>query len=95
MTAESLNAIVALRIEISPWLIILRVVPDGWQLPEFEPGQFGVLGLPGSAPRHPLAEPEATPPAPDRLIRRAYSISSTSVAHGYWSSTWRWWVQAC
>ena len=45
----ALNAVVALRTEISPWLIILRVAPDGWQLPDFEPGQFAVLGLPGSA----------------------------------------------
>ena len=32
MPEPTLNAVVALRTEISPWLIILRVVPDGWQL---------------------------------------------------------------
>lgn len=79
MSEPILNAIVALRTEISPWLIILRVVPDGWTLPDFEPGQFAVLGLPGSAPRCALAEPEETPSDPTRLIRRAYSIASSSL----------------
>ena len=46
-----LNAIVLERIEVSPGLIILRVAPDGWQLPEFDAGQSAVLGLPGEAPR--------------------------------------------
>ena len=58
MPQPKLNAIVALRNEISPWLIILRVVPDGWPLPEFASGQFAVLGLPGSTPRCALSEPE-------------------------------------
>ena len=39
-----LNAIVTQRIEVAPGLIILRVSPDGWDLPEFEAGQFAVLG---------------------------------------------------
>ncbi|GEM_PF-4066103 len=54
MAAVELNARVLQRIEITPELMILRVVPDGWELPEFKPGQFTVLGLPGSAPRHQL-----------------------------------------
>jgi ferredoxin/flavodoxin---NADP+ reductase len=81
--ASALNAVTALRIEISPWLIILRVVPQGWALPDFEPGQFAVLGLPGAAPRHRLAEPEDPPTPPDKMIRRAYSIASSSVTHEY------------
>ena len=80
----ALNAVIALRTEISPWLIILRVAPDGWQLPDFEPGQFAVLGLPGSAARCPLSETEDPPPAnPDKLIRRAYSIASSSLNREY------------
>jgi ferredoxin--NADP+ reductase len=78
-----LNAVVALRTEISPWLIILRVVPDGWQLPAFEPGQFAVLGLPGAAERCALALPEEQPASPDKLIRRAYSIASSSLTREY------------
>jgi ferredoxin/flavodoxin---NADP+ reductase len=80
----TLNAVVALRTEISPWLIILRVVPDGWQLPAFNPGQFAVLGLPGFASRVAMSEPEDPPPAdPNKLIRRAYSIASSSVTREY------------
>ncbi len=78
MPAVALNAAVALRLEVSPWLIILRVVPVGWTLPEFQPGQFAVLGLPGSAPRHPLADPDDPPTPPDKMLRRAYSIASSS-----------------
>ena len=62
MPEPTLNAVVALRTEISPWLIILRVVPDGWQLPAFTPGQFAVLGLPGSAARVAMSEAEDPPP---------------------------------
>jgi ferredoxin--NADP+ reductase len=79
----SLNAVVALRTEISPWLIILRVAPIGWKLPTFEPGQFAVLGLPGSTPRYNLSEAEETPPEPQKMIRRAYSIASSSLTDEY------------
>jgi NAD(P)H-flavin reductase len=51
MPADELNATVIQRIEVSPELVILRIVPRGWELPEFEAGQFAVLGLPASAPR--------------------------------------------
>jgi len=83
LAEPALNAVVTLRDEISPWLMILRVVPRGWELPDFVPGQFAVLGLPGSAPRCALAEPEDPPAAPDRLIRRAYSIASSSLTRQY------------
>lgn len=83
MVEPVLNAVVALRNEISPWLIILRVVPDGWTLPAFLPGQFGVLGLPGAAPRCALSEPEEAPVAPHKLIRRAYSVASSSRTREY------------
>jgi ferredoxin--NADP+ reductase len=83
LAEPALNAIVALRDEISPWLMILRVVAQGWELPDFMPGQFAVLGLPGAAPRCALAEPEDPPAAPARLIRRAYSIASSSLTRQY------------
>jgi ferredoxin/flavodoxin---NADP+ reductase len=76
------NATVIGREEINPQLIILRVRPDE-ELFEFKPGQFGVLGLAGAAPRVPEAEPEDPAPAPDKLIRRAYSIASSSVERRY------------
>lgn len=72
------NAVVTLRNEVSPWLTILQVVPEGWTFPEFQPGQYTSIGLPGSAPRCALAEPESTPPAPDQWIRRVYCIASSA-----------------
>jgi ferredoxin--NADP+ reductase len=50
---------------------------------EFEPGQFVVLGLPGSSPRCDLAGQEDKPVAPNKVIKRAYSIASSSVAKEY------------
>jgi ferredoxin--NADP+ reductase len=78
-----LNAIVALRNAISPWLMILRVVPDGWVLPDFRAGQFAVIGLPGAAPRCAMGLPEEQPADPSTLIRRAYSIASSSLTRQY------------
>ncbi len=75
-----LNAILAHRMELAPGLAIFRVVPNGWPLPDFSPGQFAVLGLPARARRTPLSDPEEPPTDPDRLIRRAYSIASSSLA---------------
>jgi ferredoxin--NADP+ reductase len=78
-----LNAIVMLKEELSPRLMILRVAADGWELPDFEPGQFTDLGLLGSALRCRLSEPENPLPDPDKLIHRAYSIASSSLIHEY------------
>ena len=81
--SNELNAIVVQRIEVSPGLVILRVVPEGWELPDFEPGQYAVLGLPGSAPRTTISDPETEPSPPEKLIKRAYSIASSSKAKEY------------
>ena len=51
------NAIVTQRMEVAPGLIVMDVAPDGWALPDFGPGQYAVIGLPGSAPRFRDAEP--------------------------------------
>jgi ferredoxin/flavodoxin---NADP+ reductase len=83
VTTPKLNAVVTARQEISPRLMIMRVAADGGQMPEFEPGQFAVLGLPGSAPRCRISEPEQPPADPDKLIRRAYSIASSSLTREY------------
>jgi ferredoxin--NADP+ reductase len=84
MADTLLNAVVAQRIEVSPGLVILRVAPDGWELPAFKPGQFAVLGLPPEAPRHPMADPTDDPaPKPGVLIRRSYSIASSSLDRKY------------
>jgi ferredoxin--NADP+ reductase len=71
-----LNSTLIQRIEVTPDLLILRVKPDAG-VPEFKPGQYVALGLPGEAARYPGAMPEAAPQAPDKLIKRAYSIGSS------------------
>jgi len=85
--SNEVNATVVQRIEVSMGLIVLRVVPDGWDLPEFEAGQFAVLGLDPSAPRSAMADQISAEFADGRadgkLIKRAYSIASSSVANEY------------
>jgi ferredoxin--NADP+ reductase len=76
------NATVTGREEVNPQLVILRVQPDG-TLFDFKPGQFAVIGLLGRAPRVPEAAAEDTAPEPDKLIRRAYSIASSSLERRY------------
>lgn len=83
MDGGKLNAVVTLRNEVSPWLNILQVAPDGWGLPDYVPGQYTTLGLFGSASRCALAEPEGNPAPADRLIRRAYSIVSSPLNREY------------
>jgi len=81
---STLNAVVGQRIEVTEQLIKLRIVPNGWSLPEFTPGQYGVLGLPGTAPRIGLAFPEnASAKDPSTLIKRAYSVASSSIAREF------------
>lgn len=86
MTERSLpelNAVVLQKQELSPRYAILRVTTVGWPLPAFTPGQFAVLGLPGSASRCALSVAEPDPPGPAEMVRRAYSISSSSRINEY------------
>lgn len=76
--AVELNAVVKEVKHLAPGLMILQVAPDGWELPDFTPGQFAVIGLPASAPRSPEANGEDEAPVPDKLLRRSYSIASSS-----------------
>ena len=79
------NATVIAREELSPGNIVLRIKPDG-ELFDFESGQFAVLGLHGDAPRADFAGPEPEddgPSQPDKPIRRAYSIASSSREREY------------
>lgn len=76
------NATVTEREDITPLLAIVRVQPDA-PLFDFKPGQFAVLGLRGSEPRVPEATVEDPPSPPAKLIRRAYSIASSSVERRY------------
>ena len=74
---DELNATVTRYAEINHGLLVLQITPD-FPLVEFTAGQYAVLGLPSSAPRIPYALEEDSPPVPDKLIKRAYSISSSS-----------------
>jgi ferredoxin--NADP+ reductase len=76
------NASVIGREIINPQLAILRVQADG-PLFGFTPGQFAVLGLLGKEPRIPEAAPEDPPSPADKMIRRAYSIASSSLEARY------------
>lgn len=78
-----LNAVLVEREDLADHLAIMRFAPEGWRFEEFEAGQFAVLGLPGSAPRCADALPEEKPVAPDRLVRRAYSIASSPAVHDH------------
>ncbi len=75
---NELNCLVSQVVQVSPSMKILRVVPDGWELPDFEAGQFVALYLPGSAERCERATKEFKEVAPDKMIKRAYSIASSS-----------------
>ena len=82
------NATVIAREEISPGNIVLRVRPDG-DLFDFEAGQFSVLGLRRDAPRiaHAGADDDhdhgGGAARPDKPVRRAYSIASSSREREY------------
>ncbi len=83
MAQSELNAVLTQRIELAPGLGIFRMAPDRWVLPDFSPGQFAVVGLPARSRRVFLSDPEEAQGDPDRLIRRAYSIASSSLAREY------------
>ncbi|MBN2668257.1 MAG: ferredoxin--NADP reductase [Bacteroidales bacterium] len=75
---EDLNCIVTNIIQVSPIMKIIRVKPVGWELPVYKAGQFVALGLFGSAPKCDNATDEFKEQEPDKLIKRAYSIASSS-----------------
>jgi ferredoxin--NADP+ reductase len=78
-TMHEYNASVTQRVEVAPGLIILRVVLDGEVL-AFEPGQYTVLGLRRKEARvmEGESDPEEEDQDPEKMIRRAYSIASSS-----------------
>ena len=80
---QPLNAVVTFLNDVSPGRRILQVAPYGWDFPEHRPGQFVSLGLPGSATRCAAAEPEPLEAAPNKLIKRTYSIASSPLHREY------------
>lgn len=78
---NELNSVIVQILQVSPIMKIIRVKPVGWEFPEFKGGQFVALGLPASAPRCKEATEEFEKHEdPDKIIKRAYSIASTSTA---------------
>jgi ferredoxin--NADP+ reductase len=77
-----LNSTVVGRTNVTKDLIILQVRPDAG-VPDFLPGQYVALGLPGSAARYEGAPDEPVAPAADKLIKRAYSIGSSPAVKDY------------
>ncbi len=83
MAAKELNAIVGEIQLLSSETMIIRVVPDDWEIPDYSPGQFVVLGLPATAPRTEISDTEEHPIASDKTIMRSYSIASSSLEKKY------------
>jgi ferredoxin/flavodoxin---NADP+ reductase len=80
--SSQLNAEVVRKIEVTPELFILHLKPDSG-VPEFLPGQYVAVGLAGSAPRLPTAQPDKSPQSPDTIIKRAYSVGSSPTERAY------------
>ncbi|MEA2042131.1 MAG: ferredoxin--NADP reductase [Bacteroidota bacterium] len=80
---KELNSTVTQIIQISQSMRIIRVAPNDWELPNFEAGQFVSLALPGSTERCASATEEFKAQDPDKLVRRAYSIASSSKEKQY------------
>jgi ferredoxin--NADP+ reductase len=69
------NATLIERKVVTDELLIMRIRPDGG-VPDFKPGQYVAVGLPGTAPR-PEGFPPDIEPQGDKLLKRAYSIGSS------------------
>ena len=75
---DELNSIITNVIMVSPTMRIIRVKPIDWELPEYKAGQFVVLGLNPEVERYELSTDEYKTPKEGKLIKRAYSIASSS-----------------
>lgn len=75
---NELNGVIAQVVQVSPTMKVFRIAPIGWELPDFKSGQFCALYLPGSSPRCAEATEENEVADPDKMIKKAYSIASSS-----------------
>lgn len=74
--SELYNATLIKRVDITENLVIFSVKPDSG-VPDFLPGQYVALGLPGSSPRCPGSAPDHEEVRADKIIKRTYSIGSS------------------
>ena len=70
--AVEYNSIITQIVQVSPIMKIIRVKPEGWELPKFEAGQFVALGLMDDIPRCEEATDEFKEPKPGKIIRSGY-----------------------
>ena len=75
---EEVNSIITNVIKVSPMMRIIRVKPIGWDLPEYKSGQFVIIGLPPKVERYALSTDEYKKDKSGQMIKRAYSIASSS-----------------
>ncbi len=78
---DELNAFISRRVDISSDLMIIDIVPDGWELPDFTPGQYATIGLPKSAKSFRQNKMSMLPVINDenkKMVKRPYSIASGS-----------------
>ncbi len=77
------NAVVSSIVEVSPTMRIFRISPLGWELPDFVSGQFASLALTPQSPKAEPSEPDHESVKQDKLIKRVYSIASSSKAKDF------------
>ncbi len=78
MSEELLNAKLVSRTDLNPELAVFKVRPHGGPAPEFEPGQFIMIGLPADPGEEPSGESNGGESKKPKLIKRAMSIASPS-----------------
>jgi ferredoxin--NADP+ reductase len=83
MADKKLNSVVTNIMQVSPIMRIIRVKPDSWELPQFIAGQFISLGLLASFPKVEGSPPDDKEYKEGKIIRRMYSIASSSVLKEY------------
>ena len=83
MANKELNSVVTNIMQVSPIMRIIRVKPDSWELPDFTAGQFISLGLEASFPKVAGSPPDEKEYKEGKVIRRMYSIASSSVLREY------------
>ncbi|UCH84620.1 MAG: ferredoxin--NADP reductase [Candidatus Latescibacterota bacterium] len=83
LPVDQTNAIIAQRQDLGNGIWVINVVPDGWRLSDYQPGQYTTLGIPGTVPRCEGVLPEIPLKKPEKLIKRAYSIVSSPQEKGH------------
>lgn len=83
MIKDPFNARILQKIQHTEDLISLLVVPDGWELSEFEAGQLAVLGLPEHSESTGSAADKNPPGSRPRMMRRNYSVASSPLVSDY------------